>query len=109
MWVVIQPGRVKVRVAVSAKELAAVHRATLSLGGVIDYAVLDECIAKTEDQYVKLAARLAADATGRAALRRDLRTRIAGSVICDEQAYARRLATALRAMWRERCAAGPNR
>jgi protein O-GlcNAc transferase len=54
--------------------------------------------------YIGLARSLAADEGRRAELRSGLRERLRGSALCDEPAYARRWAAAIRGAWRERCA-----
>src|SRR5262249_2647028 len=51
---------------------------------------LPELIAGSEDEYVRIAADLAADGPRLAELRRGLRERVRGSVLCDGPAYARR-------------------
>jgi predicted O-linked N-acetylglucosamine transferase (SPINDLY family) len=61
-------------------------------------------IAKDESDYIRIAADLAGDRTRLAKLRTDLRGMMAGSVLCDGPAYARRVEAALRAAWREWCA-----
>jgi predicted O-linked N-acetylglucosamine transferase (SPINDLY family) len=64
---------------------------------------LPELIAADPDEYVRIAVELAADAPRRAALRRDMRARMAGSPLCDAPAFARKVEDAYRAMWREWC------
>jgi predicted O-linked N-acetylglucosamine transferase (SPINDLY family) len=67
---------------------------------------LPELIAATAEDYAGIAARLAADRDGRAALRRGLRDRMAASPLCDGRRYTRDLEAAFRAMWRAWCANG---
>lgn len=62
---------------------------------------LPELIARTPDEYVRIAAGLAADRHRLAALRASLRERMAGSPICDARRAARELERAFRAMWRD--------
>jgi predicted O-linked N-acetylglucosamine transferase (SPINDLY family) len=64
---------------------------------------LTQLIADDEDQYVRIAAALAQDPARRASLRTDLRARLEASALCDGPAYARRMTSALRGMWREWC------
>lgn len=61
-----------------------------------------EWVATTEDEYVRIAAALAADAAHLAALRATLRPRLHASVLCDEIAFAARFGAALEAMWANR-------
>jgi protein O-GlcNAc transferase len=55
--------------------------------------------AVSEDAFVSVAARLASDRAGLAALRRSLRPRLLASVLCDQRAFARRFGDALEAQW----------
>ena len=55
--------------------------------------------------YVATAAALAADVDRRAELRRQLRTRLARSALCDAPAYARTFETEIRRVWRRWCEA----
>jgi protein O-GlcNAc transferase len=64
-----------------------------------------EWIARDEDDYVAIAAGLAADRAGLAAARMGQRAAMAGSVLCDEAGFTRRFEAALRACWREACGA----
>jgi predicted O-linked N-acetylglucosamine transferase (SPINDLY family) len=64
-----------------------------------------ELIATTADEYVALAAGLAADGRRLAALRAGLRQRLATSPLCNGPARARHFHRALRAMWRRWCTA----
>jgi len=64
-------------------------------------------IAADEDEYVRIAATLAADGERRAELRRTLRSMVAASALCDQAGFAARLDAALRGMWRQWCAAAP--
>lgn len=66
---------------------------------------MPELIARSPDEYVELARRLASDPAGLAGLRREIRPRLLGSPLCDGPGYARRLEEAYRAMWRRWCAA----
>jgi len=64
---------------------------------------LREHVAASDDEYVRIAAALGADAARRASLRAGLRGQVQGSVLCDEAAFCRRLEHALRSMWRTWC------
>jgi predicted O-linked N-acetylglucosamine transferase (SPINDLY family) len=61
---------------------------------------LREFIATTPDEYVDVAARVAADVGRLAALRPGLRDRMLASPLCDHAAYTRAVEDAYRAMWR---------
>jgi protein O-GlcNAc transferase len=61
-------------------------------------------IAGSIDDYVATAARLAGDRNELARLRRELRSRLVGSPICDPVGYARALEIVYRDVWRRRCA-----
>jgi protein O-GlcNAc transferase len=63
-----------------------------------------ELIAGDEDDYVAIAAGLAAAPGRREELRGSLRGRVAGSALCDGRGFAGRMDAALRAMWREHVA-----
>jgi predicted O-linked N-acetylglucosamine transferase (SPINDLY family) len=64
---------------------------------------LDDLAAGSAEAYVAIAAGLAADETRRAALRRDLRARMARSPLGDAAAFTDSLEAAYRAMWRRWC------
>ena len=66
---------------------------------------LGEFIAGTVDEYVEIAAALAGDLARLAGLRKSLRPRIQASPLCDAPAFARKVETAYRAMWRRWCKA----
>ncbi len=63
---------------------------------------LEALVARTADQYEEIAISLARDPERLSLLRRNLRRRITGSVLCDGPAYARSLEKAYRAMWERR-------
>ena len=65
---------------------------------------LDELIAATPDDYVRIASALALDPARRASLRASLRGRVLASRLCDPVRYARSVEAAYRAMWRAHCA-----
>jgi predicted O-linked N-acetylglucosamine transferase (SPINDLY family) len=62
-------------------------------------------VARNEDDYVRIATDLAADASRLADLRSTLRQRMAASTLCDAAAFARRFESALRKAWADWCAA----
>lgn len=66
---------------------------------------LSELIAADDDEYVRIAAGLAANAPGLAELRRTLRPRLERSPMRDFPGFTRELESAYRAMWKTWCAA----
>lgn len=62
---------------------------------------LPELVAHSADDYVRIAAGLAADLTRLRALRETLRSRLSTSPVCDGARTARELERAYRNMWRE--------
>jgi predicted O-linked N-acetylglucosamine transferase (SPINDLY family) len=78
-----------------------VSRQTLGFLQAIGHAELS---AANEDDYVRIAADLAADSDRRAALRTRLRPDMAASPLCDGPGFARTLEDAYRQMWRRWCA-----
>ena len=66
---------------------------------------LPELVARSEDEYVDTAVRLAGDLGRLAELRKGLRARMSGSRLCDRHAFARAVEGAYRAMWRDWCRA----
>lgn len=68
---------------------------------------LRECIATTDDQYVTIAAHMAADVQRRTELRAGLREQMRASPLCDEPPFVRRFENLVRLAWRERCAKQP--
>lgn len=64
---------------------------------------LDELIARTPEEYVECAVRLAADPPRLAALRVSLRERLSRSPLCNGPLRARQMQRLLRAIWRRRC------
>ena len=65
---------------------------------------LEDLAARSEDDYVRIAAALAADADRRAELRRTLRPCMAAAPMNDPKAFAAALDAAYRWMWRRLCA-----
>jgi predicted O-linked N-acetylglucosamine transferase (SPINDLY family) len=84
-----------------------VHAARVGVS-LLSQVGLPELIAADPDEYVRIAADLARDAPRRAALRRDLRSHMAASSLCDAPAFARKVEDAYRAMWLEWCRNTPN-
>jgi protein O-GlcNAc transferase len=62
-----------------------------------------EWIARDADDYVRIAADLASNLDRLADLRRDQRSRMAASPLCDAPRYARNFEAALRWIWRRWC------
>ncbi len=87
--------------------LAGRHHAARVGVSILASVGLDDLIARDEEHYLEVAARLAADAPRRRELRSTLRARLAASPLCDEEAHTRRLEGALRDAWRRWCAGAP--
>jgi protein O-GlcNAc transferase len=66
---------------------------------------LDDLVAADQPGYLDLAVQLAGDLERLAALRRELRTRVARSPLCDARRFTQYLTAALREMWRQQTAA----
>jgi predicted O-linked N-acetylglucosamine transferase (SPINDLY family) len=64
---------------------------------------LTELIAKSPDDYVRIATELAGDLDRLAALRMGLRERMRNSPLCDARTFTRNLEQAYREMWRKWC------
>ena len=64
-----------------------------------------EWAAENADEYVRIAAGLAADIESLMALRAGMRAHMAASPLCDGLAFTRGLEAAYRKMWRQHCAA----
>ncbi|MBV8537635.1 MAG: tetratricopeptide repeat protein [Alphaproteobacteria bacterium] len=84
--------------------LAGPTRAARIGASLLARAGLPELVAASPDHYVRIAAGLAADVPALAALRRDLRRRVAASPLVDASTHTRELETAFRRMWRAWCA-----
>ena len=67
---------------------------------------LDELVARTPEEYVEIAVRLAGDVERLAALRSSLRARVAASPLCDGERFTRHFERLVRALWRRWCRAG---
>ena len=73
--------------------------------GFLELLDLERCVARSRDDYVRIAADLASDVDGLAALRRQLRPRMAASPLCDGTQFTPTLEAAFREM-RRRWGAG---
>ncbi len=73
-------------------------------GSVLANVGLEALIAKTVEQYIETAVRLASDLESLAALRAGLRARMAASPIMDFAGFTRHLEAAYRRMWHAWCA-----
>ena len=65
---------------------------------------IDFCVASSRDEYVQIAATLAADVDRLTRLRAEMRDQLARSPICDGAGFVRNLEAAYRQMWRTSCA-----
>jgi predicted O-linked N-acetylglucosamine transferase (SPINDLY family) len=73
---------------------------------VLRVAGLDGWVARTPDEYVRLALGLAADRAGLASWRASLRAGLEASPLFDHRGVTRELEAAYREMWRRQCARG---
>jgi predicted O-linked N-acetylglucosamine transferase (SPINDLY family) len=85
---------------VSLAGRTAVSRAGLTL---LSNVGLEHLVARSEEQYVEIAAGLIRDARGLAALRLELRRRVESSPVMDAPEFARDLEAAFRTAWRAWC------
>jgi tetratricopeptide (TPR) repeat protein len=76
-----------------------------SAASILGNAGLAELVAGSEDEYVAIAARLAADRPRLRALQRGLRERLRASPLLDAPGFMRELEQAYRDLWRRACAA----
>ena len=79
----------------------SVGRSALSILGELG---LDAWVARSAEEYVRLAQAFAGDASTLAALRTSLRERLRASALMDEAGFARDMEALLRGLWREWCA-----
>src|SRR3989344_1421868 len=84
--------------------LAGRHHAGRVGVSLLSSAGFPEWIAGSPEQYIALAAGLAADLPKLAALRARLRTHMAASPLYDRKAFAAKVETAYREIWRRYCA-----
>ena len=89
---------------VSLAGRTAVSRAGSTL---LSHVGLEHLIARTEEQYVELAAELIRGGRELAPLRRDLRRRLESSPVMDAPQFARDFEASLRKAWRDWCGARP--
>jgi predicted O-linked N-acetylglucosamine transferase (SPINDLY family) len=89
---------------VSLAGQSSVSRAGLS---ILNNLGLPELVAFAEDDYVRIAAGLAADGPRLAGLRNTLRQRLENSVLMDALHFAQQIEAAYGAMWSEWCARPP--
>jgi predicted O-linked N-acetylglucosamine transferase (SPINDLY family) len=68
---------------------------------------LPELVARTQDEYVRIATGLAGDLEGLARLRASLRARMEASPLMDAPRFVRNLEAAYRHMWRRWCESRP--
>jgi predicted O-linked N-acetylglucosamine transferase (SPINDLY family) len=85
--------------------LAGSRSASRSAASILSAVGLDEWIARSGDEYVRLALELARDRAKLAELRASLRMRMAASPVMDEARFVRALEEAYRQMWRRWCGA----
>jgi predicted O-linked N-acetylglucosamine transferase (SPINDLY family) len=71
---------------------------------VLDALDLSAWAAATADEYVRVAGELARDEARRATLRRELRSRLEGSSLCDGARFVRGWEEVCRRLWRRWCA-----
>ncbi|KAL9995277.1 putative UDP-N-acetylglucosamine--peptide N-acetylglucosaminyltransferase SPINDLY [Helianthus debilis subsp. tardiflorus] len=64
---------------------------------------LERLVAKTEDEYIRLAIELASDVTSLSSLRMDLRNLMSKSALCNGSKFITGLESAYRDMWRGYC------
>jgi protein O-GlcNAc transferase len=84
--------------------LAGERSAGRSAASILGAIGLDDWIAGTADDYVRLALAHAADSARLAHLRATLRARLQNSPLMDEAGFARDMEALLRGLWREWCA-----
>ena len=68
--------------------------------GFLERLGLETCVARSREDYVRIAAGLASDIERLADLRRHLRPRMAASPLCDGTLFTPTLEAAFREMWR---------
>jgi predicted O-linked N-acetylglucosamine transferase (SPINDLY family) len=76
---------------------------------VLRVAGLDDWVARSSDEYVRIAQRLASDPRALALTRRSLRQRLQASPLLDHRGVTRDLEAAYRGMWRSWCASAAAR
>jgi predicted O-linked N-acetylglucosamine transferase (SPINDLY family) len=71
---------------------------------VLRVAELDDWVARSPDEFVRIALRLAGDRTALAAARQTTRQRLLASPLLDHRGFTRELEAAYRSMWQRWCA-----
>jgi len=84
--------------------LAGVRNAGRMGVSLLNAVGMQDWIAESPEQYVAIAAKMAADLPRLASLRADLREHMAVSPLCDGKSFAAKVEAAYRAMWRKYCA-----
>jgi len=84
--------------------LAGDRSAGRSSASILGALGLEQWVARTADDYVRLALAHAADGARLAELRATLRARLRGSPLMDEAGFARDMEAAFRSMWQAWCA-----
>lgn len=84
----------------------ASHRARVG-ASLLSSAGMGDLVAGSEDEYVEIAAGLAADPARLLALHQRTRGAMLASPVCDATGYAREFEGALRASWRHWCGVAP--
>jgi glycosyltransferase involved in cell wall biosynthesis len=83
--------------------LAGETEASMSGASILELLDMRELVARSDDEYERIATSLATDRPRLAALRRDLRPRMKRSPLMDVQSYVSRLETLYREAWRGYC------
>jgi predicted O-linked N-acetylglucosamine transferase (SPINDLY family) len=71
--------------------------------GILSSIGLGELVARSEDEFMKIAGDLARDRARMAELRSTLRDRMKGSVLMDGKGFARKMEAVYRDVWRRWC------
>lgn len=95
------------RMGVPVVALAGATIASRITPSILTVLQMPEWIARSEEDYVRIAIEAARDLTRLARLRGELRTRLAASALGDVQGYTREAEAAFRSMWRRWCAVVP--
>ena len=82
------------------RHLAGDRPASRQTVGFLELLGLETCVARSREDYVRIAAGLATDIERLADLRRHLRPRMAASPLCDGTLFTPTLEAAFREMWR---------
>lgn len=79
------------------------HAARVS-ASLVKAAGFPELVAESDEDFVRIAATLAADRARLGAFRESARSTMAASPLLDASAYANRFHAAMRGLWRAHCA-----